>query len=361
MEMFKRLFSAWELCGFAIKNRICVPPLVIYSWSDERGRVTDKHLAHYRALSTGGAGLVIQEATAVCPEGRLTLDQLGIWEDGQIDGLRRIANTLHAAGMPAIVQLSHAGVMGARPNYRVSPSGLPVETGEEVRLSRALTAEEIDRIVQYFIDGACRAAQAGYDGVELHASHGYLLSEFMNAAVNRRTDEYRAADLALLRRIIDGIRAVTPPDFILGARIGAFEPDLSFGVRNACQLEQWGVDFLDVFLGCDWAAQIDMLAGYPFSASIYGAKRIREAVRVPVFAVHRITSGEQAEAVLADTGADMAVIGRGSLVNYSWGEDVRAGRDPGRCLDCAVCQWKIDPEKCPGRLQLERQRKATKA
>ena len=115
MNQLGKLFTPWSLCDFSIPNRICVPPLVIYSWGDDTGRVTEKHVAHYRALANGGAGLVIQEATAICPEGRLTLDQLGIWEDGQIDGLRRIAEVLHTADMPAIIQLSHAGLMGQSP------------------------------------------------------------------------------------------------------------------------------------------------------------------------------------------------------------------------------------------------------
>ena len=275
-----------------LRSRICVPPLVIYTWGDDTGCVTDRHISHYRALANGGAGLVIQEATAVCREGRLTLDQLGIWEDGQVSGLRRIADTLHAADMPAIVQLSHAGLMGAVPEYRVSPSGFQYEADGELRTGRALDAEEISTIEQCFIDGARRASEAGFDGVELHASHGYLLSEFMNTAVNRRSDAYGADGLLILKNIIEGIRGVTPPGFLLGVRMGAFEPDLAAGIRNAKQLEAWGVDFLDVFYGCDWVAQLETPAGYPFNASIYGAKCIKQAVQLPVFAVNQIRTGE---------------------------------------------------------------------
>lgn len=350
MATYEKLFESWDFCGFMLRSRICVPPLVIYTWGDDTGCVTDRHISHYRALANGGAGLVIQEATAVCREGRLTLDQLGIWEDGQVSGLRRIADTLHAAGMPAIVQLSHAGLMGAVPEYRVSPSGFQYEADGELRTGRALDAEELRTIEQCFIDGARRASEAGFDGVELHASHGYLLSEFMNTAVNRRSDAYGADGLLILKNIIEGIRGVTPPGFLLGVRMGAFEPDLAAGIRNAKQLEAWGVDFLDVFYGCDWVAQLETPAGYSFNASIYGAKCIKQAVQLPVFAVNQIRTGEQAEAILQDTGVDMAVVGRGSLVNYAWGNDVKAGRDPGHCLDCTVCRWKFAPANCPGRL-----------
>lgn len=355
---FVHLFSEWDLKGFSIKNRVCVPPLVIYTWSDDTGSVTDKRIAHYEALVNGGAGLVIQEATSVCREGRLTLDQLGIWEDGQIDGLKRIADVLHRAHMPAIIQLSHAGLLGAKPSYQVAPSAYRCTGNGQERAGRELTVAEIHTIEQQFIDGAKRAYQAGYDGVELHASHGYLLSEFMNPKINRRADAYNARDLFMLRNILEGIRRVTPPQFILGVRMGAFEPDLQTGIRNARWLEAQGVDFIDAFYGCDWEAELTKPMDYPFNSCIYGAQCVKKAVSIPVFAVYQIGDGQQAEEILRETAVDMVVIGRGSLVNYSWANDVNAGRDPGRCLNCALCMWKVDPEKCPGRERLRKSRAA---
>lgn len=355
MTNYTHLFTPWKLDRFSIQNRICVPPLVIYSWSDDTGRVTDKHIAHYRALTTGGAGLVIQEATCVCPEGRLTLDQLGIWEDGQKEGLSRIKDVLHEAGMPAIVQLSHAGILAKRPEDRVAASDFTCEFAG-TRSARALTIDEIHRIEQQFIDAGRRAYEIGYDGVELHASHGYLLSDFMNTTMNQRTDEYNAKDNLIMKNIITGIRRVTSPDFLIGVRLGIYEPTLDVGIANAKMLEALGVAFIDAFYGCEWTADPKTPEGYPFNASIYSAKMVKKEVSIPVFAVLDIQSGEQAEAILADTGVDMVVIGRGSLVNYSWGNDVRAGRDPGHCLHCSLCQWKVDPERCPGRKLLEKQR-----
>lgn len=356
MQHYQRLFSPWTLKGFAIKNRVCVPPLVIYTWSDDTGRVTDKQVAHYRALLEGGAGLVLQEATSVSRSGRLTLDQLGIWEDGQIDGLKRIVQVFHEAGMPAIVQLSHAGVLAAGRENQVAPSAYACFGNDEEREGRELTVPEIEEITAQFIQGARRAIAAGYDGVELHACHGYLLSEFLNARLNRRTDAYNAADGKILRDIIEGIRAIAPPGFILGVRLGVFEPGLADGVARAQWLEGLGVDFIDAFYGCDWEADLEKPDGYPFNESIYGAKCVKQAVSIPVFAVTGIGSGEQAEAILQDTGVDMTVIGRGSLVNHNWARDVQAGRDPGHCLGCATCMWKVDPDKCPGHLLLERSR-----
>ena len=121
MSDYKYLFEPVDLAGHKLKSRICVPPLVVYSWSDESGYVTDKHVRHYYELAHGGAGLVRQEATCVSETGRITLDQLGIWNDGQKAGLRRIKDVLRDAGMPAIIQLSHAGYMAKRPEDRVGP------------------------------------------------------------------------------------------------------------------------------------------------------------------------------------------------------------------------------------------------
>lgn len=335
----KRLFTPWQLGRFPIKNRICVPPLVMYGLGDDTGRVTERHLAHYRALARGGAGLVIQEATAVSREGRLTPDQLGIWETGQIEGLRALTEEFHEAGLPAILQLSHAGVLAAEP---VVPSS-------GVLPGRELTAEELAAIGRQFVDAACRACQAGYDGVELHASHGYLLSVLLNPALNRRTDAYNAGDRLLLADILRGIREQTPADFLLGVRLGVFEPDLETTIENARWLETMGVDFIDTYYGCDWQHLREVPAGYPFNGSIYGAEQVKRAVKLPVFAVLGIGSGERAEAVLETTGVDMAAIGRGHLINPGWGLDVAAGRDPGRCLDCAECCWESKPEACPGK------------
>ncbi len=354
---YQKVFEAWDWHGFTLRSRICVPPLVIYTWSGEDGCVTEPFLSHYRALVHGGAGLVIQQATSVSREGRLTLDQLGLWDDSQIDGLRQLVDIFHEAKMPAIVQLSHAGILAAREADRVCPSDCMVQVSGHTRCARELTIPEIEQIERDFIAAAQRAYRAGYDGVELHACHGYLLSEFLNAHINHRQDAYNAADRLILRHIIDGIRAVTPPDFILGIRLGAFEPSLRDGLASAQWCEAQGLDFIDAYYGCDWGAQLEKPADFPHTPAIYGAQRIKELVSIPVFACNEIRTGEQAEDILQRTGVDMIVPGRAHLVNPSWGNDIQAGRDSGTCFACPVCHWKFAPETCPGRLQLKRSKR----
>ena len=211
--------------------------------------------------------------------------------------------------------------------------------------------EEIHRLEEEFIEAARRAYQAGYDGVELHGCHSYLLSQFMNRLVNKRNDEYGPDGMEILRRILEGIRKVTPPEFIVGIRLGAFEPELSDGMKHARWLEAHGVEFIKVYDGFDMEARREKPDGYPFAEAIYGAKRIKEAVSVPVFAVYGIQDGETAEAVLQDTNVDMVNIGRGVLVNYQWANDVKEGRDPGKCLYCSTCMWRVDADRCAGRLK----------
>lgn len=343
------LFTTWELKGIEIKNRICVPPMVCFGWSDDSGYVTEKNVAHYRAIAEGGAGLIIQEATCVNRQGRLSPDQLGIWEDGQIPGLKKITDAVHEAGVPIFLQIHHAGVIASGED-RVCPSSYTcVHKGIE-KHGRELTVEEIHEIERAFIDAGRRAYEAGYDGVELHGCHNYLLCQFMNERVNRRTDEYNAKDMLIVKNIMEGIRAVTSEKFVVGIRLGAFEPEISDGIAHAKWLEDHGIDFIDVSYGFDFEAKREKPEGYPFAEAVYGAKRIKEAVSVPVFAVYGIQNGEQAEAALLDTKADMIDIGRGILVNYNWANDVKEGRDPGRCLYCKTCMWRVDSEKCAGRL-----------
>lgn len=354
MAELKRLFSEWEFCGYHLKNRICVPPLVIYTWSDETGKVTDKQVHHYEELVNGGAGLVRQEATCVSETGRLTLDQLGIWNDEQKEGLTRIKDVLKTGGMPAILQLSHAGAVAKRPEDRVCPSPASFQLNGVQYDARELSVEEIQTIENQFIAAAKRAYDIGYDGVELHACHGYLLSQFMNHSVNRRTDAYRAEDNLLVENIIDGIRSVTSEDFIIGVRLGIYEPDLAIGLANAEWLEGKGVSYIEAYYGCDWAANPKEPEDFPFNPSIYAAKRVKEKLSIPVFTGFEITEGQQAEDILKETNADMVVLGRSHLVNPAWANHVAAGLDPGRCYRCATCLWKLAPDECPGRAEINR-------
>lgn len=345
---YQKLFESWSLKGRTIKNRICIPALVTFGIGNDEGLVTDKHLEHYEAMAAGGAGLIIQEATAVNRPGRLHNKMLGIWEDNQIESLSKLSSLFHSHSLPAIIQLSHFGLLAAE-DYGCPSACTCIVDGKE-RTGRELSLQEMKEVELAFIESGRRALLAGYDGVEIHACHGYFLSQYMNPRVNTRTDEYNAKDRIMLQRIIEGIRAVTPPDFIIGIRLSSFEPSLSDGKNNAVWAESLGVDYINSYIGCDWAQDLETPENYPFNASIYGAECVKQSVSLPVFACLEIQTGSQADEILIKTGTDMAVIGRGSLVNPAWAKDVKNGQDPGQCQNCSFCQWKI-PAPCPGRIR----------
>lgn len=350
------LFTSWNLKGLEIKNRICVPPMVCFGWTDDSGMVTEKNIDHYRQIAKGGAGLVIQEATCISRQGRLSGDQLGIWDDAQISGLRKITEAVHEEGVPIFIQIHHAGVVSSEED-RVCPSEYTVKHKDMEKHARALTVDEIHEIEQEYIQAARRAYEAGYDGVEIHGCHSYLLSQFMNRRVNRRTDEYNADDMQILKNILEGIRSVVPEKFVVGIRLGAFEPTIEDGIAHAKWLEAHGIDFIDVSYGFSQDADPVKPEEYPFAAAVYGGKRIKEAVSVPVFAVYGIQNGKMAEEALEDTKCDMIDIGRGVLVNYNWANDVKEGNDPGKCLYCEKCIWRAQTKICAGKVLLERMRK----
>jgi 2,4-dienoyl-CoA reductase-like NADH-dependent reductase (Old Yellow Enzyme family) len=335
----KTLSDPVQLGSITTRNRICVPPMVLYGHAGPEGLVTSAHIAHYRRLAQGGAGLIIQEATCISPEGRLREDQLGIWSDHQIPGLSAIAEAIHQESCPIFLQLHHAGIVGLGEDC-LCPDAYVLHRNGQEKQGRKMTLEDVCRIRDAFIAGAVRAEQAGYDGVELHGCHSYLLCQFLNPRVNRREDRY-GDPTELILEILRGIRERT--SLVVGIRLGALEPSLQDGLRHAVALSE--ADFLDLSFGFAW--EMDEPAAAEVLHRATGA--IKAQVDVPVFAVNSIRTPAQAEQVLRETQADMIDIGRSCLVDPDWPRKTLSGEIPGACLGCKVCQWRIDSEKCPGR------------
>lgn len=362
-----RIASPLKIGSVTAKNRICVPPMVLFGHCGEDGMVTEGHLAHYAAMAKGGPGLIIQEATCVTKEGRLSNDQLGIWSDDHIPGLKRLTEIIHREDVPVFLQIHHAGIMSPV-GPRVCPDSYvfrqnPEKEGQklatritEVR-GEKLTVSGIQEIRDAFIAAGRRAHLAGYDGVELHGCHSYLLCQFLNKNVNRREDKY-AHGLTLIREIFEGIRAVTPPDFVIGIRLGAFEPTLTDAIHHAKALEEMGLQFLDVSYGFSGEMDFSAPGDETMLPVIRAAGEIRKAVSLPVFAVDSILTPEMAEKVVSQGYGDMADVGRSVLVDYNWTKKALSGKKPGACIGCKSCQWRKDPERCPGRIRLRREEEA---
>lgn len=349
----KKLFEPWQIKTVKIKNRICFPPVVCYAWGTEDGYVTQENVEHYRKVAKGQTGLIIQEATCVDRNGKLAANQLGIWEDGQIKGLSEIADAVHKEGCPIFIQIHHAGVSGLDGEL-ACPSDYSFYKDGVKKAGKEMTIEEIHKVQQEFTDAAVRAWKAGYDGVELHGCHQYLMCEFFNRWVNRRQDAYGEHRERFAVEILRAIKEKVPEDFVVGIRLGGFEPRLEDGVRHARVLEKEGIDFIDVSYGFSGEDDPKAPADFPYEKCIYAAAQIKRAVSVPVFAVNGITDPEMAQDILERTDVDMIDIARGIIVNHNWARDAMEGRDTGKCLHCRRCLWCENPDTCTGRKILEK-------
>ena len=331
-----QLFSPLELAGVTFPNRVFVSPMCQYSSDD--GFSNDWHLVHLGSRAVGGAGLVMTEAAAVLAEGRISPQDLGLWKDEHIPGLKRIVEFLHAQGVRAGVQLAHAGRKAsmARPwapqqrylspaeggwNNVMAPS--PVPFSESYGQPLELDAAGIERVVQAFAKGAERAIEAGFDVVELHAAHGYLLHEFLSPLSNRRTDQYGGSfenRIRLLLRIVDVTRAALPPGLPLLVRISATDWseggwEIEQSVALARKLKEHKVDLVDVSSGgMVPSAVMPIGPGYqtPF------AERIRREAQIPTGAVGMITGAQQAEHILRTGQADVVLLARELLREPYW-------------------------------------------
>ncbi|MFB7917198.1 NADH:flavin oxidoreductase/NADH oxidase [Streptomyces sp. NPDC056061] len=342
------LFEPYTLRSLVIPNRVWMAPMCQYSAEPvgpNTGVATDWHFAHLAARAVGGTGLVLTEATAVGPEGRISPADLGIWNDVQVAGLRRITDFLKSQGSVPGIQLAHAGRKGSTaapwlgggpvgPDEHgwtpVAPSPLPFDDGYPV--PHELTADEIQDIVGEFREAARRALDAGFEVAEVHGAHGYLIGQFLSPHSNRRTDEYGGCFENRIRfalQVVDAVREVWPDGLPVFFRVSATDwltendQDEREGwtvdetVRLAVELRAHGVDLLDVSSGGNAPrARIETAPGYqvPF------AERVRSQTSLPVAAVGLITEPQQAEKIITEGRADAVLLGRELLRNPSWAQ-----------------------------------------
>ena len=328
-----RLFTPFTLRGTTFRNRVFVSPMCQYSSVD--GMANDWHLVHLGSRAVGGAGLVIAEATAVSPQGRITPSDLGIWSDTHADALRPIAAFIAAQGAVPGIQIAHAGrkassdvpwrggtALGADANgwQTVAPSALPFA---DHPVPAALSIDEIDEIKDQFMQAARRALAIGFEVLELHCAHGYLLHEFLSPLSNRRDDEYGGSlenRFRLPLAIVRDLRALWPQDKPLFVRISASDWveggwDLAQSIEFSRQLKALGVDLVDCSSGGLVAdAKITVGPGYqtPFAAAI------RQETGIATGAVGMITAPAQAEHIVATGQADAVLLARELLRDPYW-------------------------------------------
>ena len=347
--MQKKLFEPFTIKGKMMRNRIGLPPLVLFAEGNDEGMVSEGHVQHYRSIAQGGVGFIVQEATCVTKEGRLGKTQLGIWDDAHVEGLKKIVDVVHQEGCPIFLQIHHAGLVSVNEDP-MAPSVFSARG----KTSHAMSLDEIKTVQDAFVAGALRAVKAGYDGIELHGCHTYLICQFLNRNVNTRTDIYGQDRTRFVVEIIERIKALVPKEFIIGIRMGGFEVTLDDALDHAKKLEEVGLDFLDVSYGFANQAIIEVPEGETLKDIHYAAKRIKEHVSIPVFAVNGIRTAQQAQQVVELTNVDAVHLGRNFLVDPNWAKKVMANIEPGKCIDCVRCHHYTDPTKCPGRILLQR-------
>jgi 2,4-dienoyl-CoA reductase-like NADH-dependent reductase (Old Yellow Enzyme family) len=333
--MTSKLFSPFALRGLTLPNRIVVSPMGQYS-ADENGCAGQWHLVHLGHLSLSGAGLLISEAIAVHPEGRISRHDLGLWCDRQADALATVmAFCRQHGGAKLGLQLYHAGRKGSvtvawEGQKPVPPGqgGWPIVNASAIAYPgrsapSALDASGIRMLVQAFADAAKRADAVGVDLIELHGAHGYLIHGFLSPFSNQRTDAWggtRERRMRFALEVFDAVRAVWPERKPLGMRISATDWaaggwDLDDSVALAHALRQRGCDFITASSGgATPEQQLTVHPGYqvPF------AERIRRETGMPTMAVGLITEPKQAESILADGQADLVALARGMLYNPRW-------------------------------------------
>jgi 2,4-dienoyl-CoA reductase-like NADH-dependent reductase (Old Yellow Enzyme family) len=331
------LFSPIALGPLELSNRIAIAPMCQYS-ADGNGMATDWHMIHLGHLALSGAGLLILEATAVTPEGRISPDDLGLWSDDHAAALEPVVQAIRRySPIKVAIQLAHAGRKASsdvpwkgganiapdqeRGWQTFSASAVPHAQGETVPL--ALDAAGLERIRDGFVAAARRAHALGLDGIELHGAHGYLLHQFLSPLSNQRSDEYGGALANRMRFPLEVFRAVreaVPASVAVGMRISASDWvdggwDVEQSVVFARELEKLGCDFLHVSSGgLSPAQKIPLGPGY----QIQFAARIKRDTSMPVIGVGLITEAGHAERILEQGQADMVALARAMLFDPRW-------------------------------------------
>lgn len=301
------IFTSYKIKNINIKNRIVLPPMVRFSLIDKDGYVNDKLIEWYGDIAKSRVGLIIVEASAVEESGKLRENQIGIWSDVFIDGLTKIAAEIHKYDVPCLIQIHHAG-------FKEKINEVP--------------EEELDKILKLFEAAFTRAKKCGFDGIEIHGAHGYLISQLNSKILNTRKDKY-GEHLYFSRKLIENTRHLFNDNFILAYRMGGNEPELEDGIENAKKLEEYGIDLLHISSGISSEkykrqVKINYLPDdFPLSWIVYCGIKIRGYVKIPVIGVYGIKTEKEASWLVENNLLDFVAVGRAMIARGFWMEKAR--------------------------------------
>lgn len=330
-----KLFESIQLRSLEVKNRIWISPMCMYSAENQDGMPGQWQEIHLGARAVGGAGLIIVEASGVSPEGRITPWCTGIWNDEQAAAWKKIVEICHAYGSKVAMQLAHAGRKASVHRESSGVGSVPIAEGGWQSISstgvafgdyaapQALSVEEIEQLVQTFAAAAKRSVSAGFDAVEIHGAHGYLIHQFLSPLSNDRTDHYGGSienRARVLLEIVQAVRNVIPESMPLFLRLSATDyAEGGWDQEQTALVSKWateaGVDLIDISSGgIVTGVKIPSGPGYQVPFAEYVAERIKQ----PVSAVGQITEAKQAEQILQSGQVDVILIGRASLRDPNW-------------------------------------------
>jgi len=295
------LFTEFNIKGITLKNRVVLPPMVRFSLIGKDGYVTEELVDWYERIALEGVGMIILEACCVAKDGKLRDNQIGIWNDSFIEGLTKIANICRKHKTPALIQLHHAGFK------------------EEIA---TVSEGKLDEILEEFIEAFHRAKKCGFDGIEIHGAHTYLISQLHSKLWNKRTDKY-GDRLYFTRELIRRTKDIFNNNFILGIRIGGNEPTLEEGIYIAKEVEKVGVDLIHVSSGVPDPSfkqdrKIKMPADFSLDCVVYVGVEIKKHVQIPVIAVRSIKKDVEASYLIENNLVDLVAVGRAMISRPHW-------------------------------------------
>ncbi|CAI3949120.1 2 [Commensalibacter communis] len=328
MTKLYHLNTPYQIKGLSLKNRVVMPPMCQYQ--AQNGIANEWHYVHYASRAVGGVGFIIVEMTSVAENGRISPNCLGLWNDDQRDAFKPIVDAAHAHNSKIAIQIAHAGRKSLGEENVVSSSPMIYEGNPDAgdgkwayKTPKELSQPEIAKLVQAFQDTTKRAIEIGFDAIELHGAHGYLIHQFYSPKLNQRTDEYGQDKFLFGKQIIKAVKEVMPAEMPLIIRISAQEFgengfDLAYGCEVAKQFVAAGVDVVHVSGGGDGQLDKDHHPSFNAGYQVPFARAVKQATNVPVIAVGKLEDPELADYILASGDADLIAVGRGLLRDPYW-------------------------------------------
>lgn len=346
-----KLFEQISIHTKKVKNRIMMPPLDIFGIDTRDGRVGDFRYDHYERRSRDGIGTIVVEAAAINKDYAIIKEQIGIWDENCLKDLEKLSSVIKKHGSLAIIQLQHAG---GKPHHEINKTPFGPSDMEYVGHNmRAASKAELASVPEEFARAASLAERAGFDGVEIHNAHGYLLTQMLSPLINKRTDEYGGTPEKRMKLPLDvhnAIKSAVGKDFIVGVRFGANEPEYSDGIYIAQKYEENGIHYLSSSHGYLFPEReaFGVPADFPGNAVVWGGKLIHDNVKsVPVVLVNHITSFSEAEWLLQNNCGDLIAFGKPLLATPNMIERYKNGLNENNCIYCKSCSWGENPVNCP--------------